>query len=71
MVNATLGLTPDARHHRLELVRPALPEWLSNLRLRNLRVGDALVDLAFRGEAGSISVEVLRRIGDIDVVVRL
>jgi glycogen debranching enzyme len=71
MVNATLGLTPDARHNRLELVRPALPEWLSNLRVRNLRVGDALVDLAFKGEPGSISVEVLRRIGDIDVVVRL
>ena len=71
MVNATLGLTPDARNNRLELVRPALPEWLSSLRVRNLRVGDALVDLAFKGEPGSISVEVLRRIGDIDVVVRL
>ena len=71
MVSATLGLTPDARGHRLELVRPALPEWLSNVRLRNLRVGDALVDLAFKGDPGSISVEVLRRTGDIDVVVRL
>jgi hypothetical protein len=39
--------------------------------MRNLRVGDALVDLAFSGSDGSISVEVLRRTGDVDVVVRL
>lgn len=71
LVSSTLGLRPDARAKRLELTRPALPEWLSGLRLRNLRVGDALVDLAFAGQAGSVSVEVLRRTDDLDVVVRL
>ena len=71
MVAATLGMDPHAREQRLELLRPALPDWLPDLRLRNLRVGDALVDLAFAGETGSISVEVLRRTGDLDVVVRL
>ena len=39
--------------------------------MRNLRVGDALVDLAFDRETETISVEVLRRTGDLDVVVRL
>jgi glycogen debranching enzyme len=71
IVSATLGMRPDAREHRLELLRPALPEWLPDLRLRNLRVGDGFVDLAFTAEAESISVEVLRRTGDLDVVVRL
>jgi glycogen debranching enzyme len=71
MVSATLGMNPDARAHKLELLRPALPDWLADLRLRNLRVGDALVDLAFDRETESISVEVLRRTGDVDVVVRL
>ena len=71
MVSATLGMRPDARAKRLELLRPALPDWLSDLRLRNMRVGDALVDLAFDRETESISVEVLRRTGDLDVVVRL
>ncbi len=71
MVAATLGMTPDARGGRLELVRPALPDWLADVRLRNLRVGGALVDLAFSRETDSISVEVLRRTGDVDVVVRL
>jgi len=71
MVTATLGMSPDARGGTIELLRPALPDWLSDLRLRNLRVGNALVDLAFDRENGSISVEVLRRTGDVDVVVRL
>jgi glycogen debranching enzyme len=71
IIAATLGMQPDARSRRLELLRPALPDWLPELRVRNLRVGDALVDLAFAGDTGSISVEVLRRAGDLDVVVRL
>ncbi len=71
LVSATLGMQPNAREHRLELVRPSLPASLPGLRLRNLRVGDALVDLGFAGANGSISVEVLRRTGDLDVVVRL
>ena len=71
LVSATLGMQPNAREHRLELLRPSLPASLAGLRLRNLRVGDALVDLAFSGAVESISVEVLRRTGDLDVVVRL
>jgi len=71
LVSATLGFEPNAREGRIELLRPSLPDWLPELRARNLRVGDALVDLAFAGRDGSISVEVLRRSGDVDVVVRL
>jgi hypothetical protein len=55
----------------LELYRPALPASLPALRMRNLRVGDALVDVEFGAADNSISVEVLRRTGDLDVVVRL
>jgi hypothetical protein len=40
---------------------PSLPEWLPD---------DAVADLAFAGN-GSISVEVLRRTGELDLVVRL
>jgi glycogen debranching enzyme len=71
LMTATLGLRPDARGRRLELVRPALPTWLPGLRVRGLRVGEAQVDLEFAAQEGSISVEVLRRSADLDVVVRL
>ena len=71
LVSATLGMQPNAREHRLELFRPSLPASLPELRMRNLRVGDSLVDLEFAGQEGSISVEVLHRTGDLDVVVKL
>jgi hypothetical protein len=64
-------MSPNAREERLELLRPSLPASLPVLRMRNLRVGEALVDVEFAGQDGQISVEVLRRQGDLDVVVRL
>jgi glycogen debranching enzyme len=71
LVSSTLGMRPNAREQRLELFRPMVPGSLQNLRMRNLRVGEALVDLEFTTEDGTIAVEVLRRTGDLDVVVRL
>jgi glycogen debranching enzyme len=72
IISATLGLRPSALDHRLDLVSPALPAWLADLRLLNVRVGDALVDLAFASAGdGSVSVEVQRRTGELDVIVRL
>jgi glycogen debranching enzyme len=71
LMTATLGMRPDARANRLELVRPALPTWMPGLRVRGLRIGQALVDLEFAAQQDSISVEVLRRTADLDVVVRL
>ena len=70
LVSSALGMRPDARAKRLELISPSLPDWLPDLRIRNLSVGEALVDLAV-GLNGSISVEVLRRNGQLDVIVRL
>ena len=71
LVSATLGMQPDARAKKLELHHPSLPASLSTLRMRNVRVGEALLDLEFSNVDESISVEVLRRQGDVDVVVRL
>ncbi len=71
LVEAMLGLAPDAASHELQLRDPLLPAWLPDLRLENLVVGDAVVDLLVRRSNGSTGVEVLRRSGDIDVVVRL
>jgi glycogen debranching enzyme len=68
---AMLGLIPDAASHELELRDPMLPAWLPDVRLENLVVGDAVVDLLIRRNEGSTGVEVLRRSGELDVVVRV
>jgi glycogen debranching enzyme len=71
LVTTALGMRPEAAEHRLELVSPSLPAWLAELHIDNLRVGDAIADLSFTSDDGSVPVRVRRRTGDLDVVVRL
>ncbi len=66
-----LGLRPHAERGELELLHPRLPAWLRSVRVRNLRVGNALVDLLFHSWRGTTSAEVLRKEGDVAVTIRL
>ncbi|GIW20533.1 MAG: hypothetical protein KatS3mg065_0829 [Chloroflexota bacterium] len=66
-----LGLRPHAERGELELLHPHLPSWLRSVRVRNLRVGTALVDLLFHSWRGTTSAEVLRKEGDVAVTIRL
>ena len=66
LLQAMLGLEPDAPNDRL-VVRPALPAWLPDVTLRDLRVGRHLFDIAFRrGKDGGTRFEVLR--GEVSAV---
>jgi glycogen debranching enzyme len=66
-----LGLSAHAERRELELVRPQLPTWLGRVTLTNVRVGDAAVDLLFHRWRGATSAEVLRKVGDVSVTIRL
>ena len=55
----------------LELIHPHLPDWLGKVTLIDLRVGDASVDLLFHRWRGTTSAEVLRKVGDVAVTIRL
>jgi glycogen debranching enzyme len=66
-----LGIRAHAHRRELELVRPYLPEWLGKVTLTNLRVGDSSVDLLFHRWRGTTSAEVLRKVGDVAVTIRL
>ncbi|MDQ3871855.1 MAG: amylo-alpha-1,6-glucosidase, partial [Chloroflexota bacterium] len=71
LVRTMLGMQPDAGAKQLDLISPSLPEWLPEVRIENMRVGEAVVDLLFRGRDGSAGVEILRRTGDVAVVLRI
>ena len=66
-----LGLEAHADRRELELRHPHLPEWLGRVTLTDLRIGDASVDLLFHRWRGTTSAEVLRKVGDVAVTVRL
>jgi glycogen debranching enzyme len=66
-----LGLRAHADRNELELLHPHLPDWLGKVTLTDLRVGDASVDLLFHRWRGTTSAEVLRKVGDVAVTIRL
>ncbi|HET7169846.1 MAG TPA: glycogen debranching N-terminal domain-containing protein [Candidatus Limnocylindrales bacterium] len=70
-VETMLGMRPHADRGELELFHPHLPDWLGKITLTDLRVGEASVDLLFHRWRGATSAEVLRKVGDLAVTIRL
>jgi glycogen debranching enzyme len=70
LVETFLGLVPDAFNKRLKIVRPSMPDFINQVELRHLKVGQASVDLRFeRKEDGSFEVHVGGIMGDLKVEV--
>jgi glycogen debranching enzyme len=69
LLKATIGLSIDASAHRVVLRRPVLPEFLDRVRIYNLAVGDAALDLCLFRSGDSVAVTVERRTGNIEVMV--
>ena len=70
LLTTLLGLVPEGFAHRLRIVRPMLPDSINTIDVRRLRVGKATVDLRYeRAADGHVAVRVLKRHGELDVVV--
>jgi glycogen debranching enzyme len=69
MLTSVLGLQPDAFAHRLRIRKPHLPAQLSWVELRDLRVGDAQVNLRYERSGATTLVAVTKRRGDLDVTI--
>ena len=64
-----MGLTIDATQPQIRLTRSVLPESLRHVRIQRLRVGEAIVDLALEHRSNDVGIELLRRKGNIEIVV--
>ncbi|HEX9550550.1 MAG TPA: glycogen debranching N-terminal domain-containing protein [Candidatus Limnocylindrales bacterium] len=71
LLQTMLGMRARAIDGTLELDRPHLPTWLGRVTIEHLHVGGQTVDLLFHRWRGATSVEVLRRSGSLDVVIRV
>jgi glycogen debranching enzyme len=70
LLEACLGLDVFAPERRLVFSKPFLPQFLPQISIRDLKIGDASVDLLLtRHDEGDVGVNVLRRNGTLDVVV--
>lgn len=68
LLQACLGLEIDGASRTVRLNRGRMPGFLDRLRIQNLEVGDARVDLALERQPEGIGVNVLSRTGDVKVV---
>jgi glycogen debranching enzyme len=68
LLQAMLGLEPDAFNQRLDIVRPCLPNSVHDVRIERVTVGQARVDLQFeRQPDGNIRVQTERIDGELTV----
>ena len=68
-LQACLGLTINTSARRVSFEHPQLPEAIDWLRIVNLTVGTASVDLLLTRHAHDVGVTVLRRDGDVQIMV--
>jgi glycogen debranching enzyme len=68
MLGAAIGISFDPSMHQIRFTRPVLPPWLDELRITNLRLANASADLLLQRSREDVALHVLRRDGEIDVV---
>ncbi|MBE0446521.1 MAG: amylo-alpha-1,6-glucosidase [Actinobacteria bacterium] len=68
MLQAMLGIFPDASKNIVYAKNPVLPRWLNRVELDNLQVGDSKVSILLRREGAFTEVSKLSSTGNIKVV---
>ena len=71
LLKACLGMSFRPAEPRMRFLHPMLPPFLERLRLVDVQVGDALVDVIFERHDRELGVKVIRKRGDLDVSVVL
>ncbi len=69
LLQSCLGLKIEASRARLSFSQPVLPPFLEYIEIKNFRIGDAVVDLSLERYAHDVGVNVLRREGQVKIVV--
>ena len=69
LLQSLLGIRVDAGQHRIDFHDPVLPESLPRLWVKNLKVGDARVDLFCEGVNGTTRVEASENRDGVEILV--
>jgi glycogen debranching enzyme len=67
LLQTMLGISADAPGRALRIERPVLPDWLGQIRLERLRVGQASVTLDFKRDGRVTGFALLEQEGTLDV----
>jgi glycogen debranching enzyme len=70
MLRSYGGINADAPNGVLYIVRPRLPSWLEEVEILGMRVGTARIDLTFSSRDGVTAVQVPRKEGELEILIR-
>jgi len=68
MLQAALGLKIDAVNQRIYFVNPVLPDYLDEIKIFNLTVGSARVDILLQRHGEEVGMNVVRQEGKIEII---
>ncbi len=68
LLQACLGLSVRGPERQVCFTKPSLPSNLSEVRVENLRVGDATADFLIHREGHNTKVEILGKSGNVEIV---
>ena len=71
LLTAGLGLHAAGLDRTLRIRRPSLPRWVNRVEVKQLRVGDARVDLLFERAGSRVTVTDAHVDGQCDVVLKV
>ena len=69
LLQACLGLSLNAEKKQLCFRYPVLPDAIDEMHIRNLQLGRGSVDLSFKRYALDVGITVVRREGEVEIVV--
>lgn len=67
LLDACLGIAVNAKEKCIRFNSPFLPDYLDELRIENLLVGDATIDIVTQHKSGRLGIEILRQKGEVEV----
>jgi glycogen debranching enzyme len=68
LLRACLGISARARNRQICFSKPTLPSSLREVRIENLRMADAEVDLLIQRSKDGIALEILRKQGEVEIL---
>ena len=69
LLEASLGIEFDHQHNEIRFRNPRLPSFLNHVLLRDLRLGEASIDLKVHRHGQDVSLEIVRTRGTIQLSV--
>ncbi|MDZ4675964.1 MAG: amylo-alpha-1,6-glucosidase [Oligoflexia bacterium] len=67
LLKACLGLVVDSYNNKISFYHPVLPNFLTDLSIKNLKTAHSTVDLLLRRHQDEISVYVQKRTGNVEI----